>query len=161
MNNKLFQWLYNMPKLTNQDNKDYMAKISLNIAVSLFLFNLVAVLISFFIVTTTENYKLSFNILAGALLIFTVYIVGGYSIYAKRKINRVVTHDNTHIVKNSFTSAVYITLIIYLLNSLTNALSFHTSLISELKNPMSYIIPTIIGIIYGALMAIITWYRGK
>jgi len=150
-----------MPKLTNQDNKDYMAKISLNIAVSLFLFNLVAVLISFFIVTTTENYKLSFNILAGALLIFTVYIVGGYSIYAKRKINRVVTHDNTHIVKNSFTSAVYITLIIYLLNSLTNALSFHTSLISELKNPMSYIIPTIIGIIYGALMAIITWYRGK
>ncbi|WP_288060789.1 hypothetical protein, partial [Thomasclavelia cocleata] len=125
------------------------------------LFNLVAVLISFFIVTTTENYELSFNILAGALLIFTVYIVGGYSICAKRKINRVVTHDNTHIVKNSFASAVYITLIIYLLNSLTNALSFHTSLISELKNPMSYIIPTIIGIIYGALMAIITWYRGK
>jgi hypothetical protein len=150
-----------MPKLTNQDNKDYMAKISLNIAVSLFLFNLVAVLISFFIVTTTENYELSFNILAGALLIFTVYIVGGYSIYAKRKINRVVTDDNTHIVKNSFVSAIYITLIIYLLNSLTNALSFHTSLISELKNPMSYIIPTIIGIIYGALMAIITWYRGK
>lgn len=68
MNNKLFQWFYNMPKLTNQDNKDYMAKISLNIAVSLFLFNLVAVLISFFIVTTTENYELSFNILAGALL---------------------------------------------------------------------------------------------
>jgi hypothetical protein len=150
-----------MPKLTNQDNKDYMAKISLNIAVSLFLFNLVAVLISFFIVTTSENYELSFNILAGALLIFTVYIVGGYSIYAKRKINRVVTDDNTHIVKNSFVSAIYITLIIYLLNSLTNALSFHTSLISELKNPMSYIIPTIIGIIYGALMAIITWYRGK
>ncbi|MFS8176436.1 DUF3278 domain-containing protein [Limosilactobacillus reuteri] len=162
MNSKLFQWFYNMPKLTNQDNKkDYMAKISLNIAVSLFLFNLVAVLISFFIVTTTENYELSFNILAGALLIFTVYIVGGYSIYAKRKINRVVTDDNTHIVKNSFVSAIYITLIIYLLNSLTNALSFHTSLISELKNPMSYIIPTIIGIIYGALMAIITWYRGK
>lgn len=150
-----------MPKLTNQDNKDYMAKISLNIAVSLFIFNLVAVLISFFIVTTTENYELSFNILAGALLIFTVYIVGGYSIYAKRKINRVVTHDNTHIVKNSFASAIYMTLIIYLLNSLTNALSFHTSLISELKNPMSYIIPTGIGIIYGVLMAIITWYRGK
>jgi len=150
-----------MPKLTNQDNKDYMAKISLNIAVSLFLFNLVAVLISFFIVTTTENYELSFNILAGALLIFTVYIVGGYSIYAKRKINRVVTHDNTYIVKNSFISAIYMTLIIYLLNSLTNALSFHTSLISELKNPMSYIIPTVIGIIYGVLMAIITWYRGK
>ena len=55
MNSKLFQWFYNMPKLTNQDNKDYMAKISLNIAVSLFLFNLVAVLISFFIVTTTEE----------------------------------------------------------------------------------------------------------
>ncbi|WP_225432752.1 hypothetical protein [Limosilactobacillus reuteri] len=67
MNNKLFQWFYNMPKLTNQDNKDYMAKISLNIAVSLFLFNLVAVLISFFIVTTTENYELSFNILAGGV----------------------------------------------------------------------------------------------
>ncbi|OYS60045.1 DUF3278 domain-containing protein [Limosilactobacillus reuteri] len=161
MNSKLFQWFYNMPKLTNQDNKDYMAKISLNIAVSLFLFNLVAVLISFFIVTTTENYELSFNILAGALLIFTVYIVGGYSIYAKRKINRVVTHGNTHIVKNSFASAVYITLIIYLLNSLANTLSFHTSLISELKNPMSYIIPTVIGIIYGVLMALITWYRSK
>lgn len=107
MNSKFFQWFYNMPKLTNQDNKDYMAKISLNIAVSLFLFNLVAVLISFFIVTTTENYELSFNILAGALLIFTVYIAGGYSIYAKRKINRVVTHNNTYIVKNSFASAIY------------------------------------------------------
>ncbi|EDX43303.1 DUF3278 domain-containing protein [Limosilactobacillus reuteri] len=161
MNNKLFQWFYNMPKLTNKNDKDYIAKISLNIAVSLFLFNLVAVLISFFIVTTTENYELSFNVLAGALLIFTVYIVGGYSIYAKRKINRVVTDDNTHIVKNSFVSAIYMTLIIYLLNSLTNALSFHTSLISELKNPMSYIIPTIIGIIYGVLMALITWYRSK
>lgn len=158
MFNNFFKWFYNMPESSNQDN---MAKISLNIAVSLFLFNLVAVLISFFVATTTENYELSFNILAGALLIFTVYIVGGYSIYATRKINKVTTNDNTNILKNSFNSAIYMTLIICLLNSFTNALSFHTSLISELKNPMSYILPIIIGSIYGVLMVIITWYKSK
>lgn len=162
MNKKLFQWLFNTTEPIYKQNKDYIVKIVLNIATLLFLFNIIIVLISILIVTTTENYELSFNILAGALLIFTIYVVGGYFSYVKRKMHLSnIQVDSISLIKNIVFSTLYMSLTIYLLDSFTNSLRFNTSLINELKDPMSYVIPGTIGFLYGLLTGIFTWLKQK
>lgn len=50
---------------------------------------------------------------------------------------------------------------VYLLTAITNYFCFHTSIASELRNPMNYIVPIVIGILYGLITGIITWYKNK
>lgn len=87
MNAKLIQWFYGISESTYYQHKKYIDQVNQNIAVALFLFNIISVCFSFSIITITKNYEYAFDFLAGTSLIFTVFFIGGYSIYKKRQIN--------------------------------------------------------------------------
>ncbi|MBC8743761.1 DUF3278 domain-containing protein [Lactobacillus sp. Marseille-P7033] len=143
MNNKLLRWFYNISEPLTPQQQNFLGRVSFNIAVMLFIINIVLTLLAIFIVTVTNNYEFAFNILMGALLLFTVFCVGGYSLYMKRQLR----------LHNTKTRSSH--------TAITNYFYFHTSIASELRNPMNYIVPIVIGILYGLIIGIITWYKNK
>lgn len=162
MNTKLLHWFYNISEPLNSQQQNFLGQVSLNIATMLFLSNIILTFFAFFIVTVTNNYEFAFNILIGALLLFTIFFVGGYSLYMKRQLKLHNTKIRSlHIIRDLVLDIIYMTSGVYLLTAITNYFSFHTSIISELQNPMNYVVPIVIGVIYGLIMGIITWYKNK
>lgn len=68
---------------------------------------------------------------------------------------------SSYIIKDLVLNIIYMTSGVYLLTAITNYFCFHTSIASELRNPMNYIVPIVIGILYGLITGIITWYKNK
>lgn len=162
MNNKLLRWFYNISEPLTPQQQNFLGRVSLNIAVMLFIINIILTLLAIFIVTVTNNYEFAFNILIGALLLFTVFCVGGYSLYMKRQLRLHNTKTrSSYIIKDLVLNIIYMTSGVYLLTAITNYFYFHTSIASELRNPMNYVVPIVIGILYGLIIGIITWYKNK
>lgn len=82
---KIFKQFYNISGPLDEYKKTMANAIGNTTAIMLYWFNILIVLATVIVGIVTKNYLLAFCILSSSIFIFTIFIAGGYVIYAGHK----------------------------------------------------------------------------
>lgn len=165
---KIFKQFYNLSGPVDEYKRTQAHAIGNTVAIMLYWFNTVAVLIATIIALTTNDYLSAFMILASSIFIFTVFVAGSYVIYAGHKhhlADQEVEPVDLHAayrqaILKSLKAGLVLGVIEYFLNAYL--LSLHgATFTTQLTNPIT-LVPVVIYVpIFTIWMAIVYCRRIK
>ncbi|MBB1079757.1 DUF3278 domain-containing protein [Limosilactobacillus sp. STM2_1] len=169
LNTKIIKRFYNISGPLDEYKRSEVNRIGNNLGIMLFLFNVLIIFIALLIEEATNNSTLALHILIGAILIFTVYIAGGYVMYEAHRYRltdneveeKEVRHAYIAALKRGLGNGIYFGVGMYLLDCLQEYMSVNASLVGLFLDKTSIIYGIMCGILFGVTTGIVYLARIK
>lgn len=158
---KVIKRFYGIHGPLDEYRRNQINRIGNNIAMLLLTFNLLLVVIAGLIVLSTNDYELTFGLMAWSLLL-SVFIAGGYTLYETKRYHlaeidvdaQQVKPTKKKLIKKAIKQGIIFTILIYGLTILTDWLPNKGNLLPLFTNTWTIVSTIIQGIIFGSLMGL-------
>lgn len=169
LNTKIIKRFYNISGPLDEYKRSEVNRIGNNLGIMLFSFNLLIIFIALLVEEATNNSTLALHILIGAVLIFTVYIAGGYVMYEAHQHRltdneveeKEVRHAYIAALKRGLGNGIYFGVGMYLLECLQEYMSVNDSFVSLLVDKTSILYGIVCGVLFGTTMGVVYLVRIK